>query len=101
MVAPLGLELIEKSLHGHERLRLQLEDAHARVIRNALVLEDACNQEQLEVATHRRRRHTGRVRELPRTVRPGADKLDDAAPRRIGERFKHIHSALIVHGNLN
>src|SRR5687767_5681961 len=82
------LELIEPRLDLKYRLAAQAEDAQARIARDALVRNEARVEEDPQMAAHDGRGRTGGPSQLPGAVRPVTEELDDAPPRRVGERME-------------
>jgi hypothetical protein len=88
LLVPMRLELIEPRLDLQYRLATQAEDAQARIARDALVRNEAGVEEDAQVAAHHRRGCTSGRSQLPGAVRPITEDLDDAPPRRVGERVE-------------
>ena len=93
LTAPLGLELVEKGLHGHQRLRLEPEDPDPGIFGDPLVLHYPRTEQDLQVATQRRWRHTGGLGQLSRPIGPTAQQLDHLSSSWIGQGLEHIHQS--------
>ena len=88
LLVPMRLELIEPRLERQHRFPPKVKDTQARVARGALVRDQARLEKDPQVAAHDGRGRTGDVSQLPGTVRSVTEHLDDAPPRRVGERME-------------
>ncbi len=91
------LELVEPRLERKHRFAPQAEDAYARVVRNALVRDEACLEEDPQVPAHGRSGRAGSDSQLAGSMRPVSEELDHTPPRGIGKSredpfriFQHI-----------
>lgn len=86
------LDLIKPSLQRRDRLGAKTEQPRTRVIRQPLILDDPCLQENAQVPTGHRCGGAELVGEFTSAVRPRAQQLDDLPTSRIGkygEDFAH------------
>jgi hypothetical protein len=89
---PVGFEPVEPGLDVADRPAAESEDSCPRVVRDALVGDEAGLEEDPQVPAHYGRGRLGGGRELTRAARPVAQELEDTAASWIGEDREWIVS---------
>jgi hypothetical protein len=91
------LELVEPRLERQHRFAPQAEDAEARVVRDALVGDEACLEQDPQMSAHDRGGGPGGLSQLAGAARPFAEQLDHPSPGWIGERWEEsLHVVLHI-----
>jgi hypothetical protein len=88
LLAPVGLHLIKPRLQGDEWLSPELKNADARVIGQALVLDEPVLEQDAKVATHRRGRGAGPFRQPAGSLRTFGEQLDHPTARPVSQHFE-------------
>ena len=86
LVGPERLHLVEPRSERGERLPAQAVDMDARVLGEALLLDQTAVPQDPQVPAHRRPAGARAGRQVAGPPRPLAQQLDHPAPGRLGER---------------
>ena len=97
LLGPERLDLVEPRLQGDKRLRPESVHAQASVLVDELGLDEPALAQHAQVPAHRWTAHPDARRQLARSLRPGAEEVDDGAASRIRERGQSdVHRGKIV-----
>jgi len=86
LAAPERLHPRQPGLELREALPAQAVHPHARVVFDALLLDEAVQAQHAQVAAHRGGRQREGLGQLAGPARAVAQQLDDAAPDGVGQR---------------